>query len=931
MAPNQNNFFILPSRLMLSSFNGPLSSTFVESVNNLTGILSIVEGSGINVATDPNNKRITISLENAASGIFVTKTGDVMSGNLQFQGLGDDEVGLILNTSNTVNEAIPGTRIAGAIYHKPSSDALRVYDGSNWRNIYLDGINTTTGDARYLKLTGGTMTGSIVLSNGSVVTLLNSTSAPATNLNGSLYFDSNTGVKQVKVLVDGTWMPLAGGTITLINTSDGISGGPISSTGTLSLDLSYSPTWLGTHTFSLPIVFSESQKLLISQLVSSLDSSIDQLGDILYFDGDFYKRLAVGSNGNVLTVSSGIPSWQTIDGASLTIGTPQHELPDDTGDTVYTDGYFGGYPLGPDNNNEFASGAGNEWTDATPISNAFDDINETLWLLADDQAETLDGKSLTHDVSPSYTFSVKLSAGLSNVWTNLDYPAGTTIDTYIVGNVESINISTPNIATAFRCGKAFRPYTYGTASLKHKTGAGTITTPLSYDMSDPLNVPQTSGIYSFNVPSVSRYNKVWAKGVAQGDIDCSAIDGFMGFAISHTEAGDGEYLNLWRDSVTMASSTPTFSVSPSVEKIRDGESKKYLSGVEYHGYQSVFDLAFEAAGGTNAQAIFNRCYNKNYIAKVFAPAGLSTSNVPDEGTNLDASESVCLPPNTPPNYNDAYTRTGLSGTQKVRVRLSIANQKSMLKYLTVNVYKATGTTAAATANAPDLTGLTPLAFCTFGSTPTDSTPCVSTESNTYANPIARTGAVFSERGYEYFTDEDKRRVAVAPFTTAWDSSLTSPVAGNGATEAQVRNGIVRYPVSTDYASYLGAAGAKKYCRRFTLVSASTGYLTIIPFDINANSATTLQSTISAYGSGDYNILLYVNGLYYDIAKNINTPGCDGTTPSTAYGAKVSISGNVVNWSIGTASTGTSGYFYLVAYFNNANIGLTSIQSDRNSP
>lgn len=42
----------------------------------------------------------------------------------------------------------------------------------------------------------------------------------------------------------------AGGSSVSIATTNGISGGTITTTGTLSLDLAYSPTWTGTHTFA---------------------------------------------------------------------------------------------------------------------------------------------------------------------------------------------------------------------------------------------------------------------------------------------------------------------------------------------------------------------------------------------------------------------------------------------------------------------------------------------------------------------------------------------------------------------------------------------------------------------------------------------------------------------------------------------------------
>jgi hypothetical protein len=42
-----------------------------------------------------------------------------------------------------------------------------------------------------------------------------------------------------------------------------------------------------------------------------LQMGSDVAGDILYYDGTNYTRLGVGSNDQVLTVSSGSPAWVT--------------------------------------------------------------------------------------------------------------------------------------------------------------------------------------------------------------------------------------------------------------------------------------------------------------------------------------------------------------------------------------------------------------------------------------------------------------------------------------------------------------------------------------------------------------------------------------------------------------------------------------------
>lgn len=919
-------FYIVPPRRYVAGAGGSSLSAYVESLNNMSGAIQLIEGAGIDIVSNPGTQQITISLESAGDGLFVEKTGDIMTGNLLFQSLSNEEFGLAIASSNSLNEGIPATQITGAIYYKPSTGHIRFYNGTSWNDIKLNALLQSEADARYLQLTGGILSGDLTLSGGALLNLYSHTVAPASPVEGSVYYDSGVGIKTIKYYNGSTWVTVGSGSVTQVNSGDGLTGGPITTTGTLSLDESHSPTWTGNHTFDNPINFASNQQFQLSALVSNLLSTDDEDGDLIYFDSE-YQRLAIGTPNQVLSVVGGLPAWATLAGSTMQLGTPAHESPEDESDTTYNDGYFGGYPLNPDGNDQWADGDGNEWTATTLISNAFDDINQTLWLMQT-QANSFANITPEYTLDEEYKFTAKLSAGIPSGWTNGSYPAGSTIQTYLTNDIEEIVISSPN--NTFRCGKAFRDYTWGTASFHHKNAAGTVTQVNTYDMTDTLNDPNVNSIYSFNVPTVVQHNNLWAKGEAECTIDAVALDGYQGYQIAHTEAGSSNFVEFWRDNTIAAADAPSFSEAPAVTKIRDGTSKKWLSGIEYHGYQSVFDIEFEAAGGSGTDGIFNKCYHAEYVAKITAPAGLSNTNVPDEGVDLDASESVCESPVIAPNYDDPYTRTGDGGSEKVRVRLSKRNESSMLKYLTVNIYKASGATTADTADAPVLSGATPLAFCTFGSSEGGGNPCVSTLENTYADPIAQTGDIYPDRGYEFFTDEDKRYEAISPFTTAWDSTDDALVAGTDVEEAQVRNGMLRYPVDTDYSSYDGASGAKKYCRKWKLTNASTGYFTIQAYDIDGESNETLENVLSDYGNGYINILLLIDGLWYDLGLPAGAGG-DGSDEASAIGAQTYLENNIIQWSIGVKTTGAAGEFVMLVYINDDTYGLSSIQSDRYNP
>lgn len=78
-------------------------------------------------------------------------------------------------------------------------------------------------------------------------------------------------------------------------------------------------------------------KLLVSQNgipLADLGNSGGAAGDLAYWDGSNWVRIAVGVNSRVLTVSSGIPSWQKpavplIPAATLAAGSP-YTIPDNT-------------------------------------------------------------------------------------------------------------------------------------------------------------------------------------------------------------------------------------------------------------------------------------------------------------------------------------------------------------------------------------------------------------------------------------------------------------------------------------------------------------------------------------------------------------------------------------------------------------------------
>jgi trimeric autotransporter adhesin len=109
---------------------------------------------------------------------------------------------------------------------------------------------------------------------------------------------------------DGTqWTPVVlagGGTVTNIVTGTGLTGGPISSTGTISIAAG------GVGTTELANIAVTAAKIATGAVTTTqiLDGTIVN-ADISGSAAIAVNKLAAGSNGQVLTVSAGVPTWTT--------------------------------------------------------------------------------------------------------------------------------------------------------------------------------------------------------------------------------------------------------------------------------------------------------------------------------------------------------------------------------------------------------------------------------------------------------------------------------------------------------------------------------------------------------------------------------------------------------------------------------------------
>ncbi|MBN3033848.1 MAG: collagen-like protein [Candidatus Saganbacteria bacterium] len=131
--------------------------------------------------------------------------------------------------------------------------------------------------------------------------------------------DEGGGTGIVTLTATGT----SGGTVTRVNAGTGLLGGPITSSGTISVDVGTGARKIvQLDNFGrLPAVNGSNLTALDADNISSgtlderrggTDQSSFARGDILYASGtNRLSRLSIGSSGQVLKVSGGVPTWST--------------------------------------------------------------------------------------------------------------------------------------------------------------------------------------------------------------------------------------------------------------------------------------------------------------------------------------------------------------------------------------------------------------------------------------------------------------------------------------------------------------------------------------------------------------------------------------------------------------------------------------------
>jgi hypothetical protein len=846
-----SDFYIVPPRLIVGSLQ---RSNVVTSLNTLRGDLSFKVSPDTGLTLNINSGVFNLSIQ---PDFYIKKSGDIVPSNIIFQ---PDPGKYGLAVGSGAND--PGIGVSGALYFNTTYNVLKVYNGSVWNEIAstgTSGITQSFADTRYLRLDGGNVPTNALSMGSQFLGFANLTTRSAAGTAGQVYY--NTDTNRLDLYNGSSWIAVGSG-VTQITAGNGISlsNNPITTYGTVSINENYNFNWTGSHTFSQPITFSANQTFDASKLTIAYEVA----GDILKFDGVNWVRMPKGSPHQVLSVACCSDDLEYVsfvagNGIGISYLSGQVIFSNTGGTGGGSSGGTGSSTIGTPTDSTYTDGFFSTWTDNTTVANAFDDVNELLALLAPARPSYLTGTSLVASSVPSY-YTVRISAGLGTEWYQAGYGTGSLISSkyYLSG---AHTLSTANTSTTFSAG-SLTTSTYGTIFFKRYNsltptggGVGTIDLTVNYTVGFTNN--------NLRLSALDTYNSIWTKANAQISAYTQPNPGYEGVFISHTENNQlTNTYEMWKDPWSASNGSPVFSQAATASTY--SQTDKWLSGISYYASGTGFSVYFKGAAG-----IYSCAYNVTQVYAISA-TGLNTA------TGLPAS---------PPLFTDELDK---SGSNHVRVSLSVANQSSFNKYLRVNIYKAHNTTTFTDATIAK-------AINTYGTTSTDT--------------------------FEGFQDEARRLVIGSGI--AFTSTLEM-ASGN----AQVRSGTLQYPLAADYDTQWGGthtfSGDQEYQRYFYKTSASTGTLTFAGFT---------ASNVAPYGTGNINVLLYLDGdaLWFDLGVLQGSNSNNGSTRSAAISAKTSASGGALGWSIGVKTTGVSGAgnsarYRAVIIFRNNTYSMTSITS-----
>lgn len=277
------------------------------------------------------------SLEVAGNGVIV-KTG---STSVTARTITTSGAGLTISNGNGVsgNPTIALSGLAASLANMGGTGVLGVVSGTSITSFVITGTTNQIDVANGAGPGNPTIsisTNPIIPGTGAMTVPKGTTAERPGGVDGMLRF--NTDLDAFEIYDSGGWSTLPAGAVTLINTGTGLTGGPITTSGTISIaNTGVTAATYGTASAVAQIIVNAqgqitkasdvSIAIAASQVTSgSFDTSQGgtgltsyTAGDTLYYaSGTKFTALAIGSSTHIMTSSGSAPQWT--DPASITVG-----------------------------------------------------------------------------------------------------------------------------------------------------------------------------------------------------------------------------------------------------------------------------------------------------------------------------------------------------------------------------------------------------------------------------------------------------------------------------------------------------------------------------------------------------------------------------------------------------------------------------------
>lgn len=261
------------------------------------------------------------SLETAGNG-FAVKTGltTVVGRSLTTSGNG-----LTVTNGNGAagNPVFSLTGLPQALSNLSGGGFLVALDSSTILQRSISGtadqIVVADGDGLYGIPTIGLANNPVIPGTAAMKVPVGTTAQRPAGQNGQIRY--NTDISSFEVFEGGSWSNLPAGAITLLNTGYGLTGGPITTTGTISVDTSVTATLTDVQTLTNKTLSTgcDWNGNTVAAAYGGTGFSSYSVGDIVYASGaTALSQLAIGTSTYLLTSSGTAPQWS--DPATVTVG-----------------------------------------------------------------------------------------------------------------------------------------------------------------------------------------------------------------------------------------------------------------------------------------------------------------------------------------------------------------------------------------------------------------------------------------------------------------------------------------------------------------------------------------------------------------------------------------------------------------------------------